>query len=391
MRSPSRSDGPTAPSGAWWAVGCVALSVLAGCQCQPPRDDYLLPEPRVLMVTPDPTMIEAEVDGRKVSYLGMIPDRTYTDLLLPAFPQLVLASSGLPPTRRVVGFTCTVNEDGFRGPRRARERTSESTHRIGILGTGVTYGLGVDDDETYPVLLEKLLNEAPPLDREFEVLNFGIPCLTTDHAEPAFVHLQDTWKVDTWVIALGVNDALPMFHRSIEDYRTDVRALVDALATPDTRALMVVEPINTFYPWLQRYPPYLREFEAAVGDRLPFLDVSAALDCHEREDGLRLEVEGRTQRMVRYRKSRPEVLLEADHLAGQDEPYVAPEFYTYFEEESVYLDTFFTDVHLNRHGHEVMADILHRWLSADLRGEPLPGFASEGCGVLAPPSAPEGR
>ncbi len=374
-----------------WAPGLLILAQLIGCRCDTPRKDYLLAEPQILMVTPDPMMIEADVDGRKVSYLGMIPDRTYTDLLLPAFPQVVLATGGLPPTRRVIGFSCTVNQDGFRGPRRSREKTSESTHRIGVLGTGVTYGLGVDDGETYPVLLEQLLNKTPPIEREFEVLNFGIPCLTTDYAEPAFLHLQDTWQVDTWVVALGVNDALPMFHRSLEAYRADIRALVQALEASDTRALMVVEPVNTFYPWLQRYPPYLDEFEEAVGDRLPFLDVSAALDCHEREDGLRLEVEGKIQRMVQYRRSQPEVLLEAEWLADRQQPYVAPEFYTYFEEEFVYLDTFLTDVHLNRHGHQVMAEILHRWLSADLRGEPPPDLATGDCGVLRPASTPTGH
>lgn len=51
------------------------------------------------------------------------------------------------------------------------------TYRIGVFGDSFTYGEGVQNDETYPKLLENLINADPQLNslgKQIEVLNFGI-------------------------------------------------------------------------------------------------------------------------------------------------------------------------------------------------------------------------
>ncbi len=59
---------------------------------------------------------------------------------------------------------------------RDRERTPTKpagTVRIAVVGDSFTFGFGVDGDEAYPAVLERLLNPAVG-PRRFEVLNFGV-------------------------------------------------------------------------------------------------------------------------------------------------------------------------------------------------------------------------
>jgi len=66
----------------------------------------------------------------------------------------------------------SVNSFGFRGPEFSRAK-EKGVYRIVVLGGSTTFGSGVDDAHTYPVLLEKYLNGAAG--RHVEVINGGIP------------------------------------------------------------------------------------------------------------------------------------------------------------------------------------------------------------------------
>lgn len=67
--------------------------------------------------------------------------------------------------------TARTNSQGFRGAELPRK--SEGTIRIVCFGDWMTWGEGVNDDQTYPVLLEAALREARP-DRDIQVINAGI-------------------------------------------------------------------------------------------------------------------------------------------------------------------------------------------------------------------------
>ena len=332
-------------------------------------------------IGPEPIPFTVERGGQTLRGLALEPNRVYWRLRFPDFPLLVGALGELAPTRRVRHYSCWVNGDGLRGWRRYPPRRPEGTFRIGVLGTGVTFGEGVSMGQTYPRHLEEALNGDPPLPRDFEVVNFGTPCLTTDAALGNFVRYDDRWEVDFWIVALGVNDALPMFHRSPEDFRLDIRALVAEITTRGRPALVLVEPVNSFYPWRQRYPDYLAALQEEVRPALPLLDVSAMLDCLERQEGLRLEVDGDRQSMVRYRRGQPTVLVQAEHTIGRDRPAIAPEVYDYFEAHDTALRTFITDVHLNPLGHERVAEALFAWLAAWVTGRQAPALDPATCAL----------
>ena len=68
--------------------------------------------------------------------------------------------------------TISINSDGFRDKEYPLEK-SKNTFRIIILGDSVTSGFGVENNESYPEILEAKLN-ALNNGINYEVLNFGV-------------------------------------------------------------------------------------------------------------------------------------------------------------------------------------------------------------------------
>ena len=334
------------------------------------------------VVAPLPHEISFQVDGQKLVTLGMKPGRKYPKIALPDFPQLVEFDGPLPPARRVLFYSCKVNDRGLRGERVYTYSSSPDRFRIGVIGTGVTFGEGVEDLETYCAVLERRLNQAPLLKRTFEVINFGIPCMTTNYGLNAFIKQSRSYQVDFWVFALGVNDSLPMFRRPLEKYRQDVRRLMQQIQRSAVKAVMLVEPVNTFYPWMDKYRRYRAVLEQEVRGKVDLLNLEAILDCHERAEGLRLEVTGDLQQVVQYRGRVPRTLFQDRYRARPKQQYISPKIYLYLDTHKVWLRTFITDVHLNPLGHRVVAGTLYEYLTEKLKGNAMPDLVPRGCGVV---------
>ncbi len=99
-------------------------------------------------------------------------------------------------------FTYSNNSLGLRGDKEYQfERPTD--HRILFLGDSFTYGLGVNDDQTFPYLIEKdLISEKIPV----EVINAGNPGRGTDYALKFFQVLGSKFKPDLIVFSfLGKN------------------------------------------------------------------------------------------------------------------------------------------------------------------------------------------
>lgn len=352
----------------------------------PPRlpDDAPMRELGVTDMGPHPPLEDRTFEhrGRTYNLRMMVPDKTYDALALPDFAQFVPVGGHLPACRRMVTYSCVVNSHGLRGEREYPRTSSPGRYRIGALGTGVTFGEGVDDPEVYATLLEQSLNEKPPIPRTFDVINFGISSTTMDLAVGTFLKFSTEYEVDAWILALGVNDPLPMFHRSLEQYRKDLRELIAAVEETRKPAVALAEPVNTFYPWMDQYAAYQEVFEAELRGRIPILEMATVLDCHERESGLRFETEGGTQKVVQYRGGEPRVLLQAEYQPEPNGATIAPEIYEYLDTHEVFMATFITDVHLNPEGHRVVAETLHQYFSATLRGQTPAAPKTEGCGWL---------
>ncbi|MDO8489462.1 MAG: GDSL-type esterase/lipase family protein [Candidatus Omnitrophota bacterium] len=66
-----------------------------------------------------------------------------------------------------------VNSRGFRGPKEYSLNKEKGVYRIMCLGDSITYGVWVKTEETYPYVLEQMLN-ANTATGKFEVINAGV-------------------------------------------------------------------------------------------------------------------------------------------------------------------------------------------------------------------------
>ncbi|KHK01821.1 SGNH/GDSL hydrolase family protein [Desulfovibrio sp. TomC] len=96
--------------------------------------------------------------------------RAYNNVAGDLEPRLDTVSREIPN----LPYAVSTDAQGFRssGPRPAAD--SRPALRVLCLGDSFTYGVGVNDEQTYPALLQIYLQERFP-DRSVEVINAGIP------------------------------------------------------------------------------------------------------------------------------------------------------------------------------------------------------------------------
>ncbi len=115
---------------------------------------------------------------------------------------------GIPKHQRVGDHTIQmkINDDGFRAESNFVRPKPAGPYRIVALGASSTFGFFVEDAETFPRQLERLLREAHPY-RAIEVLNLGIPHATSDNLLALARAELPSLQPDLIVIYSGVNDA----------------------------------------------------------------------------------------------------------------------------------------------------------------------------------------
>jgi hypothetical protein len=110
----------------------------------------------------------------------------------------------------------TINSFGLRDKNRTLEKDN-NTYRILILGDSFTYGFGVNNNESYPAVLEELLNK-PDSDTEleFEVWNAGFASGYTE--DTFYLYLREVglqFHPDMIIVGLYVeNDVLDFLKNS---------------------------------------------------------------------------------------------------------------------------------------------------------------------------------
>ncbi len=102
----------------------------------------------------------------------------------------------------VFSLTCTHNSQGLRSEvEYTREKRAD--RRILVLGDSFTYGWGVDEDQTFCHLVERMMRERSP---ETEVVNAGNPGKGTDYALKFFRTKAADIKPDLTILCFFTND-----------------------------------------------------------------------------------------------------------------------------------------------------------------------------------------
>jgi lysophospholipase L1-like esterase len=111
----------------------------------------------------------------------------------------------------LMGVDVSINSHGFRGEEVALE-TSDGVYRVMLLGDSLTLGWGVEAEQTFAALLERMLDaDFERADRRIraEVINTGVGNYNTDQEVSFFEARGRAFEPDLVVLNYFINDAEP--------------------------------------------------------------------------------------------------------------------------------------------------------------------------------------
>ncbi len=262
-----------------------------------------------------------------------------------------------------------VNREGFRGPE-VKLAKPPGTFRIFFLGDSFTFGLGVENDETYPALLGVKLNQGTKNGHRYEIINGGVPGYNLAHYYLVLKHKVFRYNPDLVVVGIlpwndwnlakqewgNEKDGLPGFLR--EGLFVDAEGRVrlkgeDVLRVRSTRfnflpevAKRFLREHSHFYHFLGERLYRLRK-NLSRSSRLDFWGRASAAEVTE--DSLRIQglspkaIRAKLQEqdrenwlkglalleaMVQLAKDRsvPLAVILIPHLYESHQPYLTPQF-----------------------------------------------------------------
>lgn len=137
---------------------------------------------------------------------------TFYDVEMSRYARLLKVDSANPkighvhrPSReeRLMDVDVRINSDGFRDDEYPLEKSDR--WRIVFLGDSLTFGWGVEKDETFEALLERALQAKRPT----EIINFGAGNYNTEQEVNLFLEKGLRYRPDQVVLFYFVNDAEP--------------------------------------------------------------------------------------------------------------------------------------------------------------------------------------
>ena len=158
---------------------------------------------RMLILVPDDTLIWRSLPNVRRTYVDIFsPVRSERDrvALLRRFVPTLPAEFRNNPT-----WTIALNSRGFRSDESDTAKAA-GTIRVACIGDSWTFGMNVNQDQTYPARLAALLRERHPGAR-FEVLNFGVLGYSSFQGRQLLETRVNELKPDILAIGFGMNDS----------------------------------------------------------------------------------------------------------------------------------------------------------------------------------------
>jgi len=115
-----------------------------------------------------------------------------------------LRSSDFPHPEEDTTFAVSTDPLGLRAPLHPVDKPG-GTFRVMTLGCSTTFGWGVDDDQAYPVVLERLIRAAGHVSTE--VINGGQPGYTSFQGRWLWNSVLDDYEPDVVLVGYIVQDA----------------------------------------------------------------------------------------------------------------------------------------------------------------------------------------
>ncbi len=132
------------------------------------------------------------------------PDGTYAHNSVYWVTDPGLRGKAFPHPEESAEFSVSTDQLGLRAPQHAVDKPA-GVHRIMTLGCSTTFGWGVDDEETYPSVLERLARADGKV--KTEVINGGQPGYTSFQGRWLWGSVLDDYAPDVVLIGYVVQDA----------------------------------------------------------------------------------------------------------------------------------------------------------------------------------------
>jgi lysophospholipase L1-like esterase len=122
-------------------------------------------------------------------------------------------------------YSCVTNSYGFREDKEIPNYRLDDEYRILCVGDSSTFGLSVDQAQTYPAQLQSILNARNSGGRKYQVINGGCAGFTSFQA----LRFMERWvprlKPDLVVYSIGFNDSTLAYKTDKDaDYHKDAMA-----------------------------------------------------------------------------------------------------------------------------------------------------------------------
>lgn len=107
---------------------------------------------------------------------------------------------------KTIGVEVSISKEGLRD-RTFSKVKPEGIKRVITIGDSITFGYGVERKDSYPKVMEKLLNDKEP--GKWEVINFGVPGVNASQYIAALIKRGLEYDPDYVVLGYCLNDVDP--------------------------------------------------------------------------------------------------------------------------------------------------------------------------------------
>ncbi|HEY4475829.1 MAG TPA: SGNH/GDSL hydrolase family protein [Candidatus Paceibacterota bacterium] len=260
-----------------------------------------------------------------------------------------------------------INSHGFRGSEFSVQKPA-GTFRIIALGDSTTFGLFVDEAETYYKRLEKMLaKDFAPLKLRIEIISAGMPGFTSYQGYQLFKKELRRYDPDMILVYFGITNE---FNRSAYTDREYAGMISESPLENLAKKSRLAALIHSGAVKAKLFQA--KKLIPSQGDRLRVPPMEFLTDLIDIQ---RLAFQSQVAPVFivpTYKstqlKSYPIAFQYAGMLRFLSEFFPVVDIWRNFEERELAIDSLFVDeVHLNPQGHELMAEILYPVLKSEIK------------------------
>jgi lysophospholipase L1-like esterase len=269
---------------------------------------------RMLILVPDDTLIWRNLPNVRRTYVDIFsPVRRERDrvALLRRFVPTLPAEFRDNPT-----WTIALNSRGYRTGEYTAGKTP-ATVRIACIGDSWTFGMNVNQDETYPSRLAARLHDARPGSR-FEVLNFGVLGYSSFQGLQLLKTRVLDLNPDVLAIGFGMNDSEVAGYRDKDMVGGGPPGLTGRMADA-ARELELYKLLNFLALALKFHPKSIGDYVKEDAE-----SKSGPVDYDEIERWTRVsprDYEANIREMIRLQTSRGGAAILLDNELWDESPY----------------------------------------------------------------------